>query len=51
MRFGVRFLLGMWLASVFLRTDRLVLGALLPPAEFGIYASAMQLVDVWLQVA
>jgi O-antigen/teichoic acid export membrane protein len=50
-RFGVRFLAGMWLASMFLRIDRLVLGELLPAAEFGVYASAMQLVDVWLQIA
>jgi len=28
-----------------------VLGQLLPAPEFGVYASAMQLVDVWLQVA
>jgi O-antigen/teichoic acid export membrane protein len=51
MRFGVRFLLGLWLSNVFLRLDRLVLGGLLPAPEFGVYASAMQLVDVWLQVA
>lgn len=50
-RFGIRFLAGMWLASLFLRLDRLVLGELLPAAEFGVYASAMQLVDVWLQIA
>ncbi len=51
LRFGVRFLLGLWLANLFIRLDRLVLGGLLPAQEFGIYASAMQLVDVWLQVA
>jgi O-antigen/teichoic acid export membrane protein len=50
-RFGVRFLFGLWLANLFVRIDRLVLGELLPAAEFGVYASAMQLVDVWLQVA
>jgi PST family polysaccharide transporter len=50
-RFGVRFLLGMWLSSLFLRIDRLVLGQLLPAQEFGVYASAMQLNDVWLQVS
>lgn len=49
-RYGVRFLAGMWLASLFLRIDRLVLGELLPAHDFGIYASAMQLVDVWLQI-
>lgn len=51
MRFGVRFLLGLCLANLFLRLDRLMLGVLLPAPEFGVYASAMQLVDVWLQVA
>ncbi|HUL66526.1 MAG TPA: oligosaccharide flippase family protein, partial [Burkholderiaceae bacterium] len=51
MRFGVRFLLGLCLSSLFLRLDRLMLGGLLPATEFGVYASAMQLVDVWLQVA
>lgn len=50
-RFGARFLVGLALAGVFIRLDRLVLGHLLPAQEFGIYASAMQLVDVWLQVA
>jgi PST family polysaccharide transporter len=50
-RYGARFLLGLWLANLFVRLDRLVLGQLLPAPEFGIYASAMQLVDVWLQVA
>jgi O-antigen/teichoic acid export membrane protein len=51
MRFGIRFLLGLWLANLFIRLDRLVLGQLLPAHDFGIYASAMQLVDVWVQVA
>ncbi|HUL66978.1 MAG TPA: hypothetical protein VLW55_20435 [Burkholderiaceae bacterium] len=51
MRFGVRFLLGLCLSNLFLRLDRLMLGTLLPAPEFGVYASAMQLVDVWLQVA
>jgi PST family polysaccharide transporter len=50
-RYGVRFLLGLALAQLFLRTDRLVLGQLLPAHDFGLYATAMQLVDVWLQVA
>ncbi len=49
-RYGIRFLAGMWLATLFVRLDRLVLGELLPASEFGVYASAMQLVDVWLQV-
>ena len=51
LRFGARFLPAMWLASLYVRIDRLLLGALLPAADFGIYASAMQLIDVWLQVA
>ncbi len=50
-RFGVRFLLGLSLANLFSRIDRLVLAELLPPQEFGLYAAAMQLVDVWVQVA
>jgi O-antigen/teichoic acid export membrane protein len=50
-RYGARFLFGLWLANLFVRLDRLVLGELLPAAEFGVYASAMQLVDVWLQIA
>lgn len=51
LRFGVRFLAGLWLANMFIRLDRLVLGQLMPAEAFGVYASAMQLVDVWLQVA
>src|SRR5262245_13817580 len=51
MRFGVRFLLGLWLSNLFIRLDRLVLGELIPAPEFGVYASAMQLVEVWMQVA
>jgi O-antigen/teichoic acid export membrane protein len=50
-RFGIRFLFGLWLAGLFTRLDRLVLGGLLPAHDFGVYASAMQLVDVWVQVA
>jgi O-antigen/teichoic acid export membrane protein len=49
--YGVRFLLGIALSQVFLRGDRLVLAQLLPAHEFGIYATAMQLVEVWQQVA
>lgn len=49
--FGARFLPGIVLGQLFLRGDRLLLAQLLPAHEFGIYATAMQLVDVWLQVA
>lgn len=51
LRFGIRFLVGFWFASLFARLDRLVLGRVLPADEFGVYAAAMQIVDVWLQVA
>lgn len=50
-RFGVRFLAGLALASVFLRLDRIFLAERLGSHEFGLYAAAMQLVDVWLQIA
>lgn len=50
-RFGVRFLLGLALANLFSRIDRLVLAELMAPQDFGLYAAAMQLVDVWVQVA
>jgi PST family polysaccharide transporter len=50
-RYGVRFLVGLALAHLYLRSDRLVLAQLLPAHEFGIYATAMQLVEVWLQVS
>ena len=49
-RFGVRFLLGIALGQLFLRGDRLVLAQLMPAHEYGIYATGMQLVDVWHQV-
>lgn len=49
--FGLRFVLALWLAQLFLRIDRLVLANWLAPAEFGIYAAPMQLVEVWTQVA
>lgn len=51
LRFGIRFLIGFWLASLFARLDRLVLGRLLNEHDFGVYAAAMQIVDVWLQVS
>ncbi len=49
--FGMRFVLALWLAQVFLRLDRLVLAEWLDPHDFGIYAAPMQLVEVWTQVA
>jgi O-antigen/teichoic acid export membrane protein len=49
--FGLRFVLALWLAQLFLRIDRLVLANWLTPTEFGIYAAPMQLVEVWTQVA
>ncbi len=49
-RYGVRFLLGIALGQLFLRGDRLVLAQLMPAHEYGIYATGMQLVDVWHQV-
>ncbi len=47
----MRFLAGLALAAVFLRLDRIFLAERLPVHEFGLYAAAMQLVDVWLQIA
>jgi O-antigen/teichoic acid export membrane protein len=49
--FGVRFLLGLALANLFSRLDRLVLAERMSAHDFGLYAAAMQLVDVWVQVA
>jgi polysaccharide transporter, PST family len=51
LNFGARFLVGLWLSHLYLRLDRLVLSELLSVREYGIYAAAMQLVEVWLQVA
>lgn len=50
-RFGVRFMLGSWLHVLYTRLDRLLLGERLAPETFGLYATAMQLMDVWVQVA
>lgn len=50
-RFGVRFAVGLWLAHLFLRVDRMWLAERMEPHAFGLYATAMQLVEVWLQVA
>ena len=49
--FGARFIASLWLTVVFSRLDRLVLGARMSAEDFGIYATAMQLTDVWTQVA
>jgi PST family polysaccharide transporter len=50
-RFGIRFAAGLWLAHLFLRIDRLWLAERMDPHSFGLYATAMQLVEVWLQCA
>ncbi len=49
--FGVRFVASLWLQVLFSRLDRLLLSDLMQPESFGIYATAMQLADVWTQVA
>jgi len=49
--YGARFLIGVLLGTLFMRADRLVLARLLDPHEYGLYATAMQLVEAWLQVA
>jgi O-antigen/teichoic acid export membrane protein len=49
--YGSRFVAGLWLSHLYLRLDRLVFSELMPAADYGIYAAAMQLVEVWLQVA
>jgi O-antigen/teichoic acid export membrane protein len=49
-RHAVRFMAGLVLSHVFLRLDRLWLAEHMPMQEFGLYATAMQLVEVWLQV-
>jgi polysaccharide transporter, PST family len=49
--FGIRFAAGLWLSHLFLRIDRLWLAERMDPHAFGLYATAMQLVEVWLQCA
>lgn len=49
-RHAVRFMGGLVLGHLFLRLDRLWLAEHMPMREFGLYATAMQLVEVWLQV-
>lgn len=51
LRFGLRFVLGSWLHVLFTRVDRLLLAERMPAETFGLYATAMQLMDVWVQVA
>ena len=51
LRFGIRFAAGLWLSHLFLRVDRMWLAERMDPTAFGLYATSMQLVDVWLQVA
>jgi len=50
-RFGIRFAAGLWLSHLFLRIDRLWLAERMDADAFGLYATAMQLVEVWVQVA
>jgi PST family polysaccharide transporter len=50
-KFGIRFAAGLWLSHLFLRVDRLWLAERMDAHAFGLYATAMQLVEVWLQVA
>lgn len=50
-KFGVRFTAGLWMSHLFLRVDRLWLAERMDAHAFGLYATAMQLVEVWLQVA
>jgi PST family polysaccharide transporter len=49
--FGVRFVASLWLQVLFSRLDRLLLSERMPAESFGIYTTAMQLTDVWTQVA
>jgi polysaccharide transporter, PST family len=49
--FAIRFALGLWLSQLFLRLDRLWLAERMDAHSFGLYATAMQLVEVWMQVA
>lgn len=51
LRFGARFVVGSWLHVAYTRLDRLLLGERMPTEAFGLYATAMQLMDVWVQVA
>ncbi len=51
LRFGVRFVFSLWLQVLFIRLDRLLLGERMEAEAFGLYATAMQLMDVWIQVA
>ncbi len=51
LRFGARFVLSLWLHVLYTPLDRLLLGERMASEEFGLYATAMQLMDVWIQVA
>ncbi len=51
LRFGARFVVGSWLHVLYTRLDRLLLAERMPAESFGLYATAMQLMDVWIQVA
>lgn len=49
--FGLRFVPALWLQAVFVRLDRLILSERMEAGPFGLYATAMQLAEVWTQVA
>jgi O-antigen/teichoic acid export membrane protein len=49
--FGLRFVPALWLQALFVRIDRLLLGERMEAVPFGLYATAMQLTEVWIQVA
>jgi PST family polysaccharide transporter len=51
LRYAFRFAAGLWLSHLFLRLDRLWLAERMDAHAFGLYATAMQLVEVWLQCA
>lgn len=51
LRFGARFVVGSWLHVLFTRLDRLLLAERMPAESFGLYATALQLMDVWVQMA
>jgi PST family polysaccharide transporter len=51
LRYAIRFAVGLWLSHLFLRIDRLWLAERMDGHAFGLYATAMQLVEVWMQVA
>jgi PST family polysaccharide transporter len=49
--FGLRFVLALWVAQLFIRLDRLMLAQWMDAHDFGIYAAPIQLVEVWSNMA